>query len=41
MEDKEEVKMSALTMQLTVITDGNNTARAVWGHMLTNVCVSG
>ncbi len=29
--------MSAMTMQLTVITDGNNIGYAVWVHMLTNV----
>ena len=29
--------MSATTMQLTVITDGNNIAYAVWVPMLTNV----
>lgn len=28
--------MSAVTMQLTVIADGNNIAYAVWAHMLTN-----
>lgn len=39
-EHKKEVKMSALSVQLTVITGGNNTAHAVWGHMLTNVWVS-
>lgn len=32
--------MSAMTMQLTVITDGNNIAHAVLIHMLTNVWVS-
>lgn len=31
------VKMSAATTQLTVIADGNNIARAIWIHMLTNV----
>lgn len=29
--------MSAVTMQLTVIADGNNIAYAVWAQMLTNV----
>lgn len=32
--------MSAMTMQLTVITDGNNIAYAVLVHMLTNVWVT-